>query len=335
MKPRQTAGPLAGVVALTLWGALAVGGQPDYRAEIEQRRSRTDTIIGELRILEGEILAQEGRIQDFLVIHEHIEGLAAAAGGRIANAIEPYALAMAHRVRQPGPATALDPTGQCIVDPTGRMAAEASRILHPSMRPIRSAQEEAAVRAWEGSLQRPAFTFRNGDELIRAYQMLLGKFSIGEFLLPLSGYEKRARLIEELWRLQLEIVNLSILGTWRLVTQNNGSVIEVVRNPSTLAYVGILRLSKLQHFTPGATVFVVEAVGGERGMTFAGREFGYTNDGLPEVNALRLSIEGETMTYRTQGETLQWQRFVPWGEQRAPLGRPPPEPPGAENTQDF
>lgn len=335
MKPRQTAGALGGAVALLLLGALSAAGQPDYRAEIEQRRSHVDKIIGELRILEGAILAQEGPIQDFLIIHEHIEGLAAAAGGRVARAIEPFALAMAQQRRQPGPVTIFDPTGQGIVDPTGRMAAEASRILHPSMRPIRSADEEAAVRRWEGSLQRSGFVFRNGDELIRAYEMLLGKFSSGEFRLPLGDYDKRSRLIEELRRLEREIVSLSILGTWRLVTQNNGSVIEVVRNPNTRAYAGVLRVCKLQHFAPDATVFVVEAAGGEGGTGFAGKEFGYTNEGLPKISALRLSIEGETMTYRTQGETLQWQRFVPWGDQRAPLGRPPPEPPGIESTEDF
>jgi hypothetical protein len=63
----------------------------------------------------------------------------------------------------------------------------------------------------------------------------------------------------------------------------------------------------------------------ERPGVFQGKEYGYDGGGLPKISPLVVSIQGDSMSYRTSGEALSWQRFVPYEERRAPLAPEPEE----------
>ncbi len=300
----------AATLAVALCAAAAHAEDTTYGAEIAQRQSEIGAIDRRLTEIGHEITRNEGAMRDLVAVSLAIDRIAAEASGREMHFSDSD--------------KAEDPL----------WIAE-SMMYAPE--PVESYAEGKAV---EGAAVPPIsiaggqYTIRDGKDLLTTYEFLKKHMP--------ANIEATKRLRQEQERLQKDRERLgtalaalqegrmhaqasqAILGKWRLVTNGNGSVVEVSQNPDTRDYVAVLTVDELEYFTSGATLFVVQPMP-ERPGVFQGKEYGYDGGGLPKISPLVVSIQGDSMSYRTSGEALSWQRFVPYEERRAPLAPEPEE----------
>lgn len=122
-------------------------------------------------------------------------------------------------------------------------------------------------------------------------------------------------LKKEKERLSREIKALTdqiILGTWRLTTEDNNSTIEFIKNRNNNTYVAVLRENRLNYYKPNATIFVVTPPPkADYTQIFKGKEYGFSDEGLPLISNVSITVAGRKMVSIAGDEVLDWEKVIP------------------------
>ncbi|MEZ4543878.1 MAG: hypothetical protein R3C24_08240 [Cyanobacteriota/Melainabacteria group bacterium] len=73
-----------------------------------------------------------------------------------------------------------------------------------------------------------------------------------------------------------------------------------------------MRENRLNYYKPNATIFVVTPpTKADYTQIFKGKEYGFTDDGLPLISNVSVTVAGRKMVSIAGDEVLDWERVVP------------------------
>ena len=267
--------------------ALADTGLPatsSYRAETQSRQTQLTAVERELREVSQQLQKSRNTMRDLSIVYNEL----ARRTGRLNIPIE-----KTPKIEQ----------SICYV------------LAQPDFKPAEIRAAEAGGRTV--SLAGGKFSTDRGYALVNIFRELKTRASAEAA--PTARLEDRrqelerqkVKLTREIGALEggrrVKVADQLILGRWRLDTEENFSVILVVKNPHTGTYNAILEDNRLNYHRKGDTIFSVSpAEGTGDTFTFQGKEYGFTDEGMPLISNIRITVQGGSMVSITGDERLHW-----------------------------
>lgn len=298
---------IASFLFTILAGAGIAEADTTYQWEIEKHQKRINEIMRTLEKLERDMKVRQAMFADFVKVHCALEDHAAKL-----------------EIRGPRFGFAFHP------DRTVHGATVSKFLDGPSPEP--SFFIEQAMQGYPidpVSILGGQHVIQDGGELIRSYRVL--KKSMPGAVLDEGIFNlQRTLLLEELEQLSSEqnklldardekIANAAqkaFEGKWILSTANNNTIIYVFFSEDEQCMAAVIDTNHLPHFETLDQLFTVCEVPDAPGY-FLGSEYGYTDKGHKVTSKLGIHIKGDSMTYATEDESLEWARY---SETRSLLG---------------
>ena len=276
-------------------------GTTTHQSEIQSREQKINSIDKELRLQTERLNRNRLDMRDFVITYNALRNYSQRKEAAIALQEKPEMAAYLALQRQP---FAKDE----IWTKTAFDALSSDKNKYQTWKPITIAGGKFQIRT-PAELREINTQLRNKMSRIIDDSNKLEK-STGELK------KEKERLIREIKALtggaDVALTDQIILGVWRLTTENNNSTIEFIKNKNNNTYVAVLRENRLNYYKSNATIFVVTPPPkADYTQIFKGKEYGFTDDGLPLISNVSVTVAGRKMVSIAGDEVLDWERVVP------------------------